>query len=71
MDRKLIQALLDKTADVLPDQGQWQVHYAFFVRSDLTTAAQALAQENQTLVVNLDKIESDMQRWLQMQKANN
>jgi hypothetical protein len=69
VDRNIIQTLLGKTADVVPGQGQWHVHYAFFVRSSLTPAAQALAQENQALVVNLDQIETDMQRWLQMQKS--
>jgi AAA+ ATPase superfamily predicted ATPase len=69
VDRKIIQELVDKTSDVLPGQGKWKVHYAFFVRSGLTAAARTLARENQALVVNLDQLETDMQRWLQTQKS--
>lgn len=70
VDRKIIRVLLDKTPDVLPGQGQWKVHYAFFIRSGLTAAARALAQENQALVVNLDQIETDMQRWLRSRQSS-
>ncbi len=68
--REVVQTLVDKTAKVLPGQVKWQVHYAFFARTDFTPAAQALAQEHRALLVTLAQIEADMQRWLQLQESN-
>lgn len=62
--REVVQALFDKTDKVLPAQGNWRVHYAFFARHDFTPAARSLAQERQAQLVTLAGLESDMQRWL-------
>ena len=67
VSRDVIQTLVDKTAKVLPGQVKWQVHYAFFARSGFTPPAQELAKEHQALLVTLDLIETDMQRWLSQQ----
>jgi len=67
---EVIQTLIDKTAKVLPGQVKWQVYYAFFARSGFTPAAQELAQKHQALLVTVDQMEMDMQRWLRLQKGN-
>jgi len=46
------------------------VYYAFFARSGFTPAAQELAQKHQALLVTVDQMEMDMQRWLRLQKGN-
>jgi len=63
--REVIKALVDKTEKVLPDQFNWNVHYAFFARSSFTPDAEALAQEHHALLITLSQMEADMQRWLQ------
>jgi len=65
--REVIQTLVDKTPKVLPKQGTWQVHYAFFARRGFTPAAQALAREHRAQLVTLAQMEADMQRWLKLQ----
>ena len=42
----------------------------FLPAATLQPAAQALAQEHQALLVTLDQMETDMQRWLQSQQEN-
>ncbi len=69
VDRAIIRALLDKTNKVLPGQIAWRTHYIFFARHSFTPAAQALAQEHGAQLVTLAEMESDMQRWLQVQAA--
>lgn len=68
--REVIQTLVEKTDKVLPGQVNWQVHYAFFARTDFTAAAQSLAQKHQALLITLDQMEADMRRWLQVQQGN-
>jgi uncharacterized protein len=65
-----IQALMDKTPQVLPGQVKWRVHYVFFARNGFTAAAQALALKHHALLVTLDQIESDMKLWLKSQRGN-
>lgn len=43
--RSVLTGLVDKTAEVTPSQGQWQVHYLGFARAGWTAASHALAQE--------------------------
>jgi hypothetical protein len=69
VDKEVVQALIEKTEKVLPSQAKWQVHFAFFARTDFTQKAQRLAQEHQGILVVLDHIEADMQRWLHSQRA--
>ncbi|VAW31442.1 hypothetical protein MNBD_CHLOROFLEXI01-3973 [hydrothermal vent metagenome] len=63
--REVINALVDKTEKVLPGQFNWNVHYAFFARSSFTPDAEVLAQEHHALLITLNQMEADMQRWLQ------
>jgi hypothetical protein len=60
--RELIE---DKTARVLqdlPDAGEgWTVHYAFFARAGFTDAVRSLAQEYSLLLVDLDRLDVDLQ----------
>jgi len=43
--RSVLTELIDKTAEVVPDQGQWQVYYLGFARASWTPASHAFAQE--------------------------
>jgi len=43
--RNVLTGLVDKTAEVTPSQGQWQVHYLGFARAGWTAASHALTQE--------------------------
>lgn len=46
--RNVLTGLVDKTAQVVPEHGQWQVHYLGFARAGWTAASQAFAQELST-----------------------
>jgi hypothetical protein len=69
VDKSVIRGLLGKTERVLPGETAWRIHYAFFARHGFTPAAQALAQEHSAQLVTLAEMDSDMQRWLQVQAA--
>ena len=43
--RSVLTALVDKTAEVVPGQGQWQVYYLGFARDGWTAASHTFAQE--------------------------
>lgn len=43
--RSVLTALVDKTAEVVPSQGQWQVTYLGFARDGWTEASETFAQE--------------------------
>lgn len=65
--REIVVNLIDtKTPHVLrmlPDEGKkWSVHYAFFSRGGLTSAAVALAQEHQAALVDLPRLDRDLRR---------
>lgn len=64
VSQTVIQTVLDKADNVLPQQVSWHVHYAFFSRTGFTQAAQLLAQQHNAQLITLAQIESDMQRWL-------
>lgn len=62
--RDVVETLRRKTADVLPPQVDWRVHYALFAREGFTPAARAAAQEHGAQVVTLAELEADLVRWL-------
>jgi uncharacterized protein len=64
VERDVIQALVNKTAKVLPGDFPWRVQYAFFARHGFTPAAEALAQAHNARLVTLAAMEGDMGRWL-------
>lgn len=43
--RSVLTGLVDKTAGIVPGQGQWQVYYLGFARAGWTAASHAFAQE--------------------------
>ncbi|MCC6602772.1 MAG: ATP-binding protein [Anaerolineae bacterium] len=45
IERDVLRKLIDKTAEIVPKQGQWRVAYLGFAREGWTTAAQALADD--------------------------
>jgi len=45
VERSVLRQLLDKTAEIVPKQGQWRVVYLGFAREGWTAAAQALAND--------------------------
>jgi len=55
--------LVDKTGKVLPDKG-WKVHYVFFARRGFTDAARAEAAALDGMLVTLEQLEADIQRWM-------
>jgi hypothetical protein len=63
VERQVLDALEAKTARVVPKTGTWQVHYALFARSELTTAARAKAGELDALLVDVPLLEQDDLRW--------
>ena len=62
--RKVIQMLVEKTDRVVPSSGEWTVYYAFFSRRGFMAAAERLAATHHALLVSLDQIEKDIQRWM-------
>ncbi len=66
VEHKVIDKLVDKTAKVLPSKDPWQVSYVFFARSALTKTAHQRAKDANAMVINLEQLESDMVRWLQL-----
>ncbi len=58
---ELIQSKTPRVLRTLPDAGnKWSVHYAFFSRGGLTSAAARLAQEYQAALVDLPRLDQDM-----------
>jgi hypothetical protein len=45
MGRSVLTTLFDKTAEIVPSQGQWQVAYLGFARGGWTAASHAFSQE--------------------------
>ncbi|MFN8464402.1 MAG: ATP-binding protein [Caldilineaceae bacterium] len=43
--RSIVTELVEKTAEIVPSQGQWQVYYLGFARAGWTAASHAFAQE--------------------------
>lgn len=61
--RSVIRTLVDKTGKVLPGKG-WTVHYIFFARRGFTDAARAEAAALNGMLVTLEQLEADIQRWM-------
>lgn len=63
--RSVIRELIDKTPRVLPSEG-WQAQYVFFARAGFTDAARAEADAAGAMLVDLDKLDADLQAttWL-------
>jgi len=63
--RELIQEKAPKALQALPETGKgWQVHYAFFARAGFTEAARAEAQIHDALLVDLKRLDADLQAVL-------
>ena len=43
--RSIVTELVEKTGEIVPSQGQWQVYYLGFARAGWTAASHAFAQE--------------------------
>jgi hypothetical protein len=52
---KLLRDLTDASGE------GWTVHYAFFAHAGFTDAARSLAQDHETLLVDLDRLDRDLQ----------
>ena len=62
---ELIEEKTEKVLRDLPDDGQeWQVHYAFFARSDFTAAARAEAEAVGAQLVDLERLDTDLHQAL-------
>lgn len=61
--RKVVDALINKTAKVVPKEGDWTVWYAYFTRNPLTASAQERANEVGALQISPAVIERDIWRW--------
>lgn len=60
--RELIEEKTPKVLAALPEQGErWTVHHAFFARAGFTEAAQVEAEEHQVELVNLERLDRDLQ----------
>ncbi len=62
--RKVVETLIQKTEEVVPQEGNWTVHYAYFTRTPLTRPAQERAAAVGALQISLDIIEQDSWRWM-------
>jgi len=58
LEEKTVRLLRDLTDAI--GEG-WTVHYAFFARAGFTDAARSLAQDHETLLVDLDRLDRDLQ----------
>ncbi len=74
--RSVLTNLVDKTGQIVPEQGQWQVHYLGFARAGWTAASQAFAQEMNTArpagkhwqvtglqLLDLTQVDRDLTAW--------
>jgi len=62
MVRELLQGKTPKVLRALPDGGAgWTAHYAFFARAGFTEAAQTEAQSQDALLVDLARLDRDLQ----------
>ncbi len=62
--RKVVETLIQKTEEVVPQEGNWTVHYAYFTRTPLTLPAQERAAAVGALQISPDIIEQDSWRWM-------
>jgi hypothetical protein len=60
--RELVEEKSSRVLRDLPDSGEgWILHYAFFARAGFTDAARSCAQDHGTLLVDLDRLDRDLQ----------
>lgn len=59
--RNVIRELFDKTPRVLPGE-DWQPHYVFFARAGFTDAARAEAKAHDAILVDLETLDTALQR---------
>ena len=60
--RELVEVKTPLVLRDLPEAGDgWTVHYAFFARAGFTDAACSLAQTHGALLVDLDRLDQDLQ----------
>ena len=75
--RSVLTELVDKTAEVVPSQGQWQVFYLGFARAGWTDASHAFAQEVASVpptgknwralgmrLLDLTQVDQDLGAWV-------
>jgi hypothetical protein len=75
--RSVLTGLVDKTAEVIPSQGQWQVYYLGFARDGWTAASHAFAQELTAMqpasqnwrvtgirLLDLAQVDQDLAAWV-------
>lgn len=60
--RGVVRELVDKSGDVVPGDN-WNIHYVFFARHGFTKPAQDEAKEHQATLVDLDRLDADLQKW--------
>jgi len=58
--RSVVRELVDKAPLVTPET-DWRVHYAFFARAGFTEAARAEAVAHNALLVDLERLDRDLQ----------
>lgn len=63
VSRGVIRDLIGKSEHVVP-AGNWYTHYVFFARHGFTRPAQKEAEKYQALLVTLDCLESDLEKWV-------
>ena len=57
--RSVIQDLFEKSSKIVPGN-DWKIHYAFFARAGFTAAARQSAEEAGALLVDLQRLDSDL-----------
>jgi AAA+ ATPase superfamily predicted ATPase len=72
--RSILRQLVDKTDEIVPKQGQWQVYYLGFARDGWTDAAHQYAETFKgngknwlsagMTLVNLDRVDLDLHDWV-------
>ena len=75
--RSVLTELAEKTAEVVPSQGQWQVYYLGFARAGWTPASHAFAQEVNSApptgknwwacgmrLLDLTQVDQDLAAWV-------
>ncbi len=75
--RSVLTGLVEKTAEIVPSQGQWQVYYLGFARAGWTDASHAFAQEVSSApstgknwracgmrLLDLTQVDQDLAAWV-------
>ena len=75
--RSILTTLVDKTPEVVPDQGQWEVYHLGFARDGWTTASHSFAQDLAAIqpagknwrvtgmrLLDLAQVDQDLTAWV-------